>query len=214
MAGHDLHRRVEVSDHDRTVATAEVTTEGSGGTARVTLRAEPGHITPGRRAGLVDAVLDLPEVQDSARLEAAFPLGDSESLRRLQQRCGDVGTRTAGRSAIIDADLPPSRAGGTSQAQPATDPLWAHNDWKTMPPGGRGLLPWSSRRTELCRRVGCHLSWSTVHRPGRWSTGRPAPSYSSSAPPNSAATLRATGRLPWDRWCGRACKTRHAPSSS
>ena len=85
MAGHDLRQRVEVSDDDRTVATAEVTTsEGSGGTARVSLRAEPGHITPGRRASLVDAVLDLPEVQESARVEAAFRLGDSESLRRFR----------------------------------------------------------------------------------------------------------------------------------
>jgi len=51
MAGHDLCQRVEVSDDDRTVATAEViTSEGSGGTARVSLRAEPGHITPGHRA--------------------------------------------------------------------------------------------------------------------------------------------------------------------
>ena len=128
MAEHDLRQRVEVSDDDRTVATAEVTTEGSGGTARVTLRAEPGHITPGRRASLVDAVLDLPEVQESARLEAAFPLGDSESLHRLQQRCEDVSTRPAGWSALIDADLPPSRAGGTSRTQPATNPRWAHND--------------------------------------------------------------------------------------
>ena len=49
---------VEVSDDDRTVATAEVTTsEGSGGTARVSLRAEPGYIAPGRRASLVDANL-------------------------------------------------------------------------------------------------------------------------------------------------------------
>jgi hypothetical protein len=51
MAGHVLRQRVEVSDDDRTVATAEViTSEGSGGTARVSLRAEPGRITPGRRA--------------------------------------------------------------------------------------------------------------------------------------------------------------------
>ena len=64
MAGHDLRQRVEVSDDDRTVATAEViTSEGSGGIARVSLRAEPGQITPGRRTCLVDAVLDLPEVQ-------------------------------------------------------------------------------------------------------------------------------------------------------
>jgi hypothetical protein len=112
MAGHDRRQRVEVSDHDRTVATAEVTTsEGSGGTARVSLQAEPGHITPGRRASLVDAVLDLPEVQESARVEAAFRLGDSESLYRLQERCEDVSTRPAGWSALVDANLPSSRAG-------------------------------------------------------------------------------------------------------
>ena len=107
MAGHDLRQRVEVSDDDRTVATAEVTTsEGSGGTARVSLRAEPGHITPGRRASLVDAVLDLPEVQESARVEAAFRLGDCESLHRLQERCEEVSTRSAGWSALVDANLP------------------------------------------------------------------------------------------------------------
>jgi hypothetical protein len=112
MAGHDLRQRVEVSDDNRTVATAEViTSEGSGGTARVSLRAEPGHITPGHRASLVDAVLDLPEVQESARVEAAFRLGDSESLHRLQERCQDVTTRPAGWSALVDANLPSSRAG-------------------------------------------------------------------------------------------------------
>jgi hypothetical protein len=107
IAGPDLRQHVEVSDHDRTVATAEVTTsEGSGGTARVSLRAEPGHIAPGHRASLVDAVLDLPEVRDSARVEAAFRLGDSESLHRLQERCEDVSTRPAGWSALVDANLP------------------------------------------------------------------------------------------------------------
>ncbi len=121
MAGNDLRQHVEVSDDDRTVATAEVTTsEGSGGTARVSLRAEPGHITPGRRASLVDAVLDLPEVQDSARVEAGFQLGDSESLDRLQQRCEDVSARQAGWSTLVDASLPPSRT-GTCPARPEDD---------------------------------------------------------------------------------------------
>src|ERR1700685_1706617 len=124
MAGPDLRQRVEVSDDDRTVATAEVTTsEGSGGTARVSLRAEPGHITPGRRASLVDAVLDLPEVQDSARVEAAFRLGDCESLHRLQERCEDVSTRPAGWSALVDANLPPSRAGQHVPDSAGKEPL-------------------------------------------------------------------------------------------
>ena len=112
MAGNDLRQSVEISDDDRTVATAEVTTsEGSGGTARVSLRAEPGHITPGRRASLVDAVLDLPEVQESARVVAAFRLGDGESLHRLQERCEDVSVHPAGWSALVEANLPASRAG-------------------------------------------------------------------------------------------------------
>ena len=126
MAEHDLRQRVEVSDDGRTLATAEVTTAGSGGTARLSLHAEPGHITPGCRVSLVDAVLDLPEVQESARVEAAFRLGDSESLLRLQQRCPGGSTRPAGWSTLFSADLPFRRAGRTSPAQPATS-LWAHN---------------------------------------------------------------------------------------
>ena len=43
MAGHDLHQHVEISNGDRTVAAAEVTTSpGPEGTARVSLRAESG----------------------------------------------------------------------------------------------------------------------------------------------------------------------------
>jgi len=123
MAEHDLRQRIEVSDDDRTVATAEViTSEGSGGTARVSLHAESGHITPGRRASLVDAVLDLPEVRESAHLEAAFRLGDGESLHRLKERCDDVSTRPAGWSTLFDANLPSSRAGSTSQTPLARNP--------------------------------------------------------------------------------------------
>ena len=121
MAEHERHQHVEVNDNDRPVAAAEVTTPAeAGGTARASLRAESGHITPGRRASLVDAVLDLPEVRESARLKAAFPLGDSESLQRLQDRCGDVTTRPAGSSAILEADLPEGGARGRTQ-EPAGD---------------------------------------------------------------------------------------------
>ena len=123
MAEHDLRQRVEISDDGRTLATAEVATGGSGGTARVSLRAEPGHITPGCRASLVDAVLDLPEVQESARVEAAFRLGDSESLHRLQERCEDVSTRPAGWSALVDANLPSSRAGQHVPDSAGQEPL-------------------------------------------------------------------------------------------
>ena len=117
MAEHDLRQRVEVSDDGRMLAAAEVATGGSGGTARVSLHAEPGHITPGRRASLVDAVLDLAEVQESAGLEAAFRLGDTESMHRLQERCQDGSTHPAGWSTLFKAALPSSRAGQTSRAR-------------------------------------------------------------------------------------------------
>ena len=107
-ARQELHRHVEISDDERTVAAAEVTSQGPGGTAWVSLRAEPGHITPGRRAGLADAVLDLPGVRESARLRAVFPLGDSETLQRLQERCPDVRPHPAGGSAIMEANLRPA----------------------------------------------------------------------------------------------------------
>ena len=115
MARQELHRHVEISDDDRTVAAAEVTSEGPGGTARASLSSDSGHIPPGRRASLVDAVLDLPEVRESARLKAAFPLGDSESLQRLQQRCDDVSAHPAGWSAILEASLPSGGPGSTAQ---------------------------------------------------------------------------------------------------
>src|SRR5260370_14316237 len=64
MGEHDLHRHVEISDSQGTVASADVTiSEESDRTARASLRATAGHLTPGIRASLVDAVLDLPEVQ-------------------------------------------------------------------------------------------------------------------------------------------------------
>jgi hypothetical protein len=123
MPGQDLCQHLEVGDDDRTVATAEVTTsEGSGGTARVSLYSEPGHIGPGRRARLVDAVLALPEVRESARLKAAFRLGDCESLHRLQERCENVSTHPAGWSALFTADLPSSGARRASQDPAAEEP--------------------------------------------------------------------------------------------
>jgi hypothetical protein len=107
MNNPDMSRHVEVKVGDQTVAAAEVTTvEGADGTARTSLRAASGHIAPGSRASLVDAVMDLPEVQASTRLEATVPLGDGEALERLRQRTEDAVTRPAGSTALLDANIP------------------------------------------------------------------------------------------------------------
>ena len=63
-------------------------------------------MAPGRRADLVDAVVDLPEVQASSRLEATIPLGDGETLDRLRERTEETTSRPAGSTALVDASLP------------------------------------------------------------------------------------------------------------
>lgn len=118
------HRAVEVRDGDRAVTSAEVSTSTeSHGAAHASLHAESGHLAPGSRSDLVDAVLDLPEVQDSARLEATVPLGDSESLHRLRERTEDMTTRAAGSSALVEADLPATHPQDTEEAQSQDEEL-------------------------------------------------------------------------------------------
>jgi hypothetical protein len=110
MASPGDSHRVEVKDGDQTVAAAEVTKlEHSDGTIRTSLLPPSGPTPHGSRASLVDAVMDLPEVQASSRLEATIPLGDAESLERLRQRTEDTVTRAAGSTALVDGDLPAGR---------------------------------------------------------------------------------------------------------
>jgi hypothetical protein len=109
-------RRVEIKDGDHTVAAAEVS-QRADGTARASLHAASGHVAPGRRADLVDAVVDLPEVQASSRLEVTIPLGDGESLDRLRERTEETTSRPAGSTALVDASLPGNQD-GRNEAQP------------------------------------------------------------------------------------------------
>ena len=116
MTSPDKSRHVEVKDGDQTVAAAVVTAvEHAEGTVRTSLHPSSGHTPPGSRASLVDAVMDLPEVQAGSRLEATVPLGDAESLERLRERTEDTVARPAGSTALVDADIPPRSLEGTGQ---------------------------------------------------------------------------------------------------
>jgi len=116
MTNPDTSRHIEVKDGSLTVAAAEVAaSQEAGGTVRASLHAASGPVPPGSRASLVDAVMDLPEVQTSARLEATVPLGDCESLQRLRERTEDPATRPAGSTALVDAHIPSSRRPGAGR---------------------------------------------------------------------------------------------------
>src|SRR5207245_10155414 len=101
-------RHVEIRSGGQIVAAAEVTMPAAG-TARTSLHAAAGHVAPGWRTDLVDAVLDLPEVRASERLEATVPRGDGEFLERLRQRTMGAVTRPAGPPVLLDAATPPQR---------------------------------------------------------------------------------------------------------
>ena len=102
---------VEVKDdHDRTAAVAEVTTDkGPEGTVRASMYAKSERARPGDRTTLVDAVMDLPEVQASSRMEATILCGDAESLEHLRECTDDAVLRAAGATTLLDANIPPYR---------------------------------------------------------------------------------------------------------
>jgi hypothetical protein len=112
----DKSRRVEVKKEDQTIAAANVTPlDDPEGTVRTSLHPSSGPSPAGIRADLVDAVLDLPEVRGSSRLEATIPVGDSASLERLRERADSVVTRPAGSTVLVDGDIPPARDAGRGQ---------------------------------------------------------------------------------------------------
>lgn len=125
MADQNTPRHVEIKDEgDQTIAEAQVTTaRGPEGTVRASMHAKTAPVGPGVRASLVDAVMDLPEVQASDRVEAAIPYGDGESLERLRERTEDSEARAAGATTLLDANVPSGRGpGGEQQADDqATD---------------------------------------------------------------------------------------------
>lgn len=119
MTNPDASRHIEIREGGQTVAAAEVSRIEKGeATARTSLHPASGHVPPGKRANLVDAVMDTPEVQASKRLEATVPLGDGESLQRLRERTEDTVTRPAGSTALVDATIPEQGRPGDDQGAP------------------------------------------------------------------------------------------------
>lgn len=105
----DLQPRTEIiNDEDgRRVASADI--EVVENATRTSLRVEAGHLPAGTRERLVDAVLDSPEVDASRHIEASIPIGDTDMLRRLRERCDITESRAAGASCLINAEIPDTR---------------------------------------------------------------------------------------------------------
>lgn len=125
MTANDAHRIVQVRDGEGTVLSAEVfaqdevdaSTGDTVRTAHAVLERPAGHVAPGVRGTLVDAIAETAEVHDSARLVASIPLGDSETLFRFAEVFTDVTLHAAGSTALLESVLDDSR----TESEPATD---------------------------------------------------------------------------------------------
>jgi hypothetical protein len=104
MDEHD-RPRISVEDEDgRCVAEADIDVVGHS-EVRASLHVEPGHLPRGTRTRLVDAVLDTPEVRSSEHVQVALPLGDTEILDRVRERCHAEEVRAAGATCLVEADV-------------------------------------------------------------------------------------------------------------
>ncbi len=107
MTNPGQHHHLEIRDGDETVVAADVTTPPEAeGAAQASLRAAAGHITPGHRASLVDAVMDLPGVRESRAAGGGRSDRRQRDARPARERSDNATTRPAGSSALFDADIP------------------------------------------------------------------------------------------------------------
>ena len=105
MTRSDQALDIAIQQDGRTVASAEVHHAGQPGVVHSDLHVESGPVPGGTRTRLVDAVLADPRVHGADRLLATMPLGDTEMLERVRQRCRDVHAHAAGATKIVEARL-------------------------------------------------------------------------------------------------------------
>jgi hypothetical protein len=105
MTRSDDDATILIETDGRTLATAEVHQTDDARVVHSDLHVESGQLPAGTRSRLVDAVLEHPDVDSADRLLATMPLGDTEMLARVRERCDDVEAHAAGATKIVEARL-------------------------------------------------------------------------------------------------------------
>jgi hypothetical protein len=87
-------QHITIDDNGRLLAEADV--RATNQAVQAELRVEAGHLPPGTRTKLVDAVLDFTSAAPGIPLNATLPAGDAEMLQRMRERCTTITTRATG----------------------------------------------------------------------------------------------------------------------
>jgi hypothetical protein len=96
---------IQIEADGRTLATAEVHPTDEPSVMHSDMHLESGHLPVGTQSRLVDAVLAHPDVDHAERLLATMPIGDTEMLARVRERCAEVEARAAGATKLVEARL-------------------------------------------------------------------------------------------------------------
>ena len=97
-------QHITIFDGKRVLAEADV--DSGPDLVQARLRVESGHLPPGTRTQLVDAVLDLTTGEPGVALEMTLPAGDAEMLQRVRERCHGVDAHAAGASCRLHTTIP------------------------------------------------------------------------------------------------------------
>jgi hypothetical protein len=102
---------LEIARPDAPAVSADIKTESkTPGTVTVGLSTTRG-VSDGTHRELVDRVMSHPSVQQSDRVHVVAPLGDAETISRLQDHTENFEARAAGASTVIDADVTSESSG-------------------------------------------------------------------------------------------------------
>jgi hypothetical protein len=104
------HPTIQIEADGRTLATAEVHFTDDTRVMHSDMHVESGHLPAWTRSRLVDAVLEHPDIDAADRLLATMPIGDTEMLARVRERCDEVEAHAAGATKIVEARIHPSTA--------------------------------------------------------------------------------------------------------
>jgi hypothetical protein len=105
MTRSDKSPTIVIAENGRQIASAEVLPTDEPGLVHSEMHVESGHLPGGTGTRLVDAVLEHPQVDEADRLLATMPIGDTEMIDRVRERCDDVEARAAGATKLVRARL-------------------------------------------------------------------------------------------------------------
>jgi hypothetical protein len=100
------NKQFSIEEDGQVVAEATVLPPDSDGEARAQVTVAPGHLPPGTRQRVSDAVHEVVTDTDADRLTASVPLGDAELVQGISSRLEEAETRAAGSTSIIRGKLP------------------------------------------------------------------------------------------------------------